>query len=80
MLFIRNLNAQIICLNVFLFITASSVYDPNLHSFYDEPLPYVERYKEYQKEYKDYRDYKDQKDFLKEYRNGHGKTNFTLFL
>ena len=31
---------------VFFFLLAA-VYDPNVHSFYDEPLPYPERYHKY---------------------------------
>nr|AOP31982.1 nerve growth factor receptor-like protein [Nematostella vectensis] len=42
---------------------APSVYDPNLHSFYDEPLPYADRYKDYHKEYKDYFEHKEMKDY-----------------
>ncbi|XP_020902467.1 ETS translocation variant 1 isoform X2 [Exaiptasia diaphana] len=46
--------------------TEAGVYgDPNLHSFYDEPLPYADRYKDhYHKEYKDYfEQHKDMKDY-----------------
>ena len=39
-----------------------------MRSFYDEPLPYSDRYKEYHKDFAKYVDYKDHKD----YREGKG--------
>lgn len=38
----------------FIFSFVAAVYDPNVHSFYDEPLPYPERYHKYT----DFKDHK----------------------
>lgn len=32
---------------IILIFFSAAVYDPNVHSFYDEPLPYAERYHKY---------------------------------
>lgn len=32
---------------IIFFLFSAAVYDPSVHSFYDEPLPYADRYHKY---------------------------------
>ena len=48
----------------FFLLWLAAVYDPNVHSFYDEPLPYPERYHKYT-EFNDHKPtYRDGKSIL----------------